>query len=44
MTQQTKIELTDFTVNFWEGCQKVGPGWDHCYAEARNVRFRGGTH
>tara|TARA_R110002126_G_scaffold142630_3_gene288572 strand:- start:229 stop:1371 length:1143 start_codon:yes stop_codon:yes gene_type:complete len=44
MTQQTKIEWTDFTVNFWEGCQKVGPGCDHCYAEARDVRFTGGTH
>lgn len=41
MTQKTKIEWTDFTVNFWEGCQKVGPGCDHCYAEARNVRFHG---
>ncbi len=41
MTNQTKIEWTDFTVNFWEGCQKVGPGCDFCYAEARNVRFRG---
>ncbi|HDZ82780.1 MAG TPA: phage Gp37/Gp68 family protein [Roseobacter sp.] len=41
MTQQTKIEWTDFTVNFWEGCQKVGPGCDHCYAEARNQRFHG---
>lgn len=44
MTAQTKIEWTDFTVNFWEGCQKVGPGCDHCYAEARDVRFTGGTH
>lgn len=44
MTQQTKIEWTDFTVNFWEGCQKVGPGCDHCYAEARDVRFTGGAH
>ncbi|MEL7281320.1 MAG: hypothetical protein AAGK79_13250 [Pseudomonadota bacterium] len=25
MTTQTKIEWCDFTVNFWEGCQKVGP-------------------
>ncbi|MBM2293776.1 DUF5131 family protein [Sulfitobacter pseudonitzschiae] len=41
---ETKIEWTDFTVNFWEGCQKVGPGCDHCYAEARDVRFTGGTH
>ena len=41
---QTKIEWTDFTVNFWEGCQKVGPGCDHCYAEARDIRFTGGSH
>jgi len=44
MTQQTKIEWTDYTVNFWEGCQKVGPGCDHCYAEARDTRFTGGKH
>jgi protein gp37 len=44
MTTETKIEWTDFTVNFWEGCQKVGPGCDHCYAEARDVRFTGGSH
>jgi len=44
VTQQTKIEWTDFTVNFWEGCQKVGPGCDHCYAEARDTRFTGGKH
>ncbi|AVO37361.1 DUF5131 family protein [Pukyongiella litopenaei] len=44
MTDQTKIEWTDFTVNFWEGCQKVGPGCDNCYAEARDVRFTGGSH
>ncbi|MCW0072999.1 phage Gp37/Gp68 family protein, partial [Burkholderia pseudomallei] len=29
--------------NPWEGCQKVGPGCDHCYAEARNARFAGGS-
>lgn len=44
MTDQTKIEWTDFTVNFWEGCQKVGPGCDNCYAEARDIRFTGGSH
>lgn len=44
MADQTKIEWTDFTVNFWEGCQKVGPGCDHCYAEARDARFTGGKH
>ncbi len=44
MTHQTKIEWCDFTVNFWEGCQKVGPGCDHCYAEARDQRFTGRQH
>lgn len=44
MIDQTKIEWCDFTVNFWEGCQKVGPGCDHCYAETRDKRFTGGKH
>ena len=44
MITPTKIEWTDFTVNFWEGCQKVGPGCDNCYAEARDIRFTGGSH
>ncbi len=44
MTKQTKIEWCDFTVNVAEGCQKVGPGCDNCYAEARDIRFTGGSH
>lgn len=43
MSENSKIEWTDHTFNPWEGCQKVGPGCDHCYAEARNARFSGGT-
>lgn len=43
MSENSKIEWTDSTFNPWEGCQKVGPGCDHCYAEARNARFAGGT-
>ncbi|MET3627181.1 phage Gp37/Gp68 family protein [Burkholderia sp. 572] len=43
MSENSKIEWTDSTFNPWEGCQKVGPGCDHCYAEARNARFGGGT-
>ena len=35
---ETSIEWTDFTVNFWWGCTKVGPGCDHCYAEAWDKR------
>lgn len=43
MSENSKIEWTDHTFNPWEGCQKVGPGCDHCYAESRNARFSGGT-
>lgn len=43
MAENTKIEWATHTFNPWEGCQKVGPGCDHCYAEARNVRFGGGN-
>lgn len=42
MSENSKIEWTDHTFNPWEGCQKVGPGCDHCYAETRNARFSGG--
>jgi protein gp37 len=40
---ETTIEWTDFTVNFWWGCTKVGPGCDHCYAETWDKRT-GGAH
>lgn len=43
MAEYTAIEWCDHTFNPWEGCQKVSPGCDHCYAEARNQRFGGGT-
>ena len=43
MAENSGIEWTDHTFNPWEGCQKVGPGCDHCYAETRNARFGGGT-
>ncbi len=39
MAENTAIEWTDHTFNPWEGCQKVGPGCDHCYAETRNARY-----
>jgi len=39
MSNKTKIEWTDATVNFWWGCTKVGPGCDHCYAETLDARF-----
>jgi protein gp37 len=43
MSENSKIEWTDHTFNPWEGCQKVGPGCDHCYAETRNARFGAGV-
>lgn len=39
MAKKTKIEWADRTFSPWEGCQKVGPGCDHCYAEAGNARY-----
>lgn len=42
MADFTRIEWADHTFKPWEGCQKVGPGCDGCYAEARNARFGGG--
>ena len=44
MAENSKIEWTHHTFNPWEGCQKVGPGCDNCYAEARDLRFTGGAH
>jgi protein gp37 len=43
MAENSAIEWTDATVNFWWGCTKVGPGCDHCYAEALDKRY-GGSH
>lgn len=39
MAENSAISWTDDTFNPWEGCQKVGPGCDGCYAEARNIRY-----
>lgn len=44
MGENSAIEWTHHTFNPWEGCQRVGPGCDNCYAEARDVRFTGGYH
>lgn len=32
--QNTKIQWTDHTVNFWWGCTKVSRACKHCYAES----------
>ena len=35
MGENSKIEWCDHTFNPWFGCQKVSPGCDRCYAEAK---------
>ena len=46
MAEVTGIAWTDATFNPWIGCTKVGPGCDHCYAEAmdKHRRWGGDTH
>ncbi|MDN7430813.1 phage Gp37/Gp68 family protein [Burkholderia sp. AU45388] len=44
MTEISKIEWCDRTWSPWEGCQKVGPGCDHCYAEGMNRWLRRGEN
>jgi protein gp37 len=39
VAENTAIEWTDSTINFWWGCTKIGPGCDHCYAETWASRF-----
>lgn len=44
MGANTAIEWADTTWSPWEGCQKVGPGCDHCYAESMNRWLRHGEN
>lgn len=44
MGANTHIEWADHTFNPWEGCTKVSPGCEHCYAETRNKRFSAGAN
>ncbi len=39
MSEQTKIQWADDTINFWSGCTKVSDGCKNCYAEALSNRF-----
>ena len=43
MAENSNIEWTTHTFNPWIGCQKVGPGCDHCYAETWDARGLQGT-
>jgi protein gp37 len=46
MAERSAISWTRSTFNPWLGCTKIGPGCDHCYAEALDKRHRwgGDTH
>lgn len=37
--ENSKIEWTDHTANFWWGCFKVSPGCKNCYAETLSKRY-----
>ena len=43
MAENSKIEWTDHTVNFWWGCAKVSPACANCYAESQAARFYAGN-
>ena len=38
MSESTKIEWCDATINFWHGCTKVSAGCKNCYAERYDKR------
>lgn len=44
MAENTLIEWTDGTINFWVGCQEAGPGCKYCYAQALDTRFGHGEN
>jgi protein gp37 len=44
VSETTTIEWTDATWSPWEGCTKVSPGCDHCYAEGMNRWLRKGEN
>jgi protein gp37 len=44
MAETTAIEWARATWSPWEGCQKAGPGCDHCYAESMNRWLRKGEN
>lgn len=43
MAENTNIEWATHTFSPWIGCQKVGPGCDHCYAEIWDEKSEGET-
>lgn len=39
MAENSKIEWTDHTMNFWIGCTPVSGACDHCYAQTLSERY-----
>jgi protein gp37 len=44
MAENSPIEWTDHTWSPWEGCTKVSPGCDNCYAAGMNNWLRKGSN
>lgn len=44
MAENSKIEWCHHTFNPWEGCVKVSPECDNCYAETRDKRMHNGSN
>lgn len=45
MGEKTGIAWTDATFNPWQGCARVSPGCENCYAESNDARwFPGAEH
>ncbi|WP_420213468.1 DUF5131 family protein (plasmid) [Burkholderia aenigmatica] len=44
MGEKSGISWSALTWSPWEGCQRVGPGCDHCYAESMNRWLRRGAN
>jgi protein gp37 len=42
--ENSHIEWTDHTFNIVEGCQKISPACENCYAERRDKRIHSGAH
>lgn len=40
MAENSKIEWTNHTVNFWTGCKKVSPGCKFCYMYRDQERYK----
>jgi protein gp37 len=39
MGENSAIQWTDHTMNFWIGCTAVSPACDHCYAQTLSERY-----